>query len=406
MGEKFGNYRGEGVKKLPDAKGHFGPYGGRYVPETLIKACEELTAAYRALKSDKKFREELRYYLEAYAGRPTALYEAKNLSAHFGRGRIFLKREDLLHTGAHKINNTLAQGLLAKRLGKTRIVAETGAGQHGVASATAACVFGLKCVVYMGAVDIERQALNVYKMKLLGAEVRPVHSGSKTLKDATNEAIRDWVTNVEDTHYLLGSVVGPHPYPAMVREFQSVIGNETRRQIVKLAGKLPDYLLACVGGGSNALGFFAPFLDDCMVQMIGVEAAGEGVSTHHHAASITKGKPGILHGMNSYLLQDSNGQVQLAHSISAGLDYPSVGPEHSYLKDSGRVSYQPVTDSDALKGFEMLTKLEGIMPALEPAHALGYLPKLMSKTKKSDIVILCLSGRGDKDMNTVRQYLK
>ena len=394
------------MKNLPDAKGHFGPYGGRYVPETLIRACEELTAAYRTIKNDKKFREELRYYLEAYAGRPTPLYEAKNLSAHFGRGRIFLKREDLLHTGAHKINNTLAQGLLAKRLGKTRIVAETGAGQHGVASATAACVFGLKCVVYMGAVDIERQALNVYKMKLLGAEVRPVHSGSKTLKDATNEAIRDWVTNVEDTHYLLGSVVGPHPYPAMVREFQSVIGKETRRQILQAAGRLPSYLLACVGGGSNAMGFFAPFLRDRAVRMIGVEAAGEGVSTHHHAASITKGRPGILHGMKSYLLQDSNGQVQLAHSISAGLDYPSVGPEHSYLKDSGRVSYQPVTDSDALKGFEMLTKLEGIMPALEPAHALGYLPKLMLKSKKSDIVILCLSGRGDKDMNTVRHHLK
>jgi tryptophan synthase beta chain len=393
------------VKKLPDAKGHFGPYGGRYVPETLIKACEELTAAYQAIKNDKKFREELRYYLEAYAGRPTPLYEAKNLSAHFGRGRIFLKREDLLHTGAHKINNTLAQGLLAKRLGKTRIVAETGAGQHGVASATAACVFGLKCVVYMGTVDIERQALNVYKMKLLGAEVRPVHSGSKTLKDATNEAIRDWVTNVEDTHYLLGSVVGPHPYPAMVREFQSVIGKETRRQILKAAGRLPNYLLACVGGGSNAMGFFAPFLNDRAVRMIGVEAAGEGLSTRHHAASITEGTVGILHGMKSYLLQDPNGQVQLAHSISAGLDYPSVGPQHAYLRDSGRVSYKPATDGDALKGFEMLTKLEGIMPALEPAHALGYLPKLMPKSKKSDIVILCLSGRGDKDMNTVRQYL-
>jgi tryptophan synthase beta chain len=393
------------VKKLPDAKGHFGPYGGRYVPETLIKACEELTAAYQAIKNDKKFREELRYYLEAYAGRPTPLYEAKNLSAHFGRGRIFLKREDLLHTGAHKINNTLAQGLLAKRLGKTRIVAETGAGQHGVASATAACVFGLKCVVYMGTVDIERQALNVYKMKLLGAEVRPVHSGSKTLKDATNEAIRDWVTNVEDTHYLLGSVVGPHPYPAMVREFLSVIGKETRRQILKAAGRLPNYLLACVGGGSNAMGFFAPFLNDRAVRMIGVEAAGEGLSTRHHAASITEGTVGILHGMKTYLLQDPNGQVQLAHSISAGLDYPSVGPQHAYLRDSGRVSYKPATDREALKGFEMLTKLEGIMPALEPAHALGYLPKLMPKSKKSDIVILCLSGRGDKDMNTVRQYL-
>jgi len=393
------------MKKLPDVKGHFGVYGGRYVPETLVKACEELTMAYRAIKNDKKFREELRHYLETYAGRPTPLYEAKNLANRFGRGRIFLKREDLLHTGAHKINNTLAQGLLAKRLGKTRVVAETGAGQHGVASATAACVFGLKCVVYMGAVDMERQALNVYKMKLLGAEVRAVHSGSKTLKDATNEAIRDWVTNVEDTHYLLGSVVGPHPYPEMVREFQSVIGKETRRQIVKAAGRLPNYLLACVGGGSNSMGFFHPFLKDRSVRMIGVEAAGEGVNTPHHAASITKGRPGILHGMKSYLLQDKNGQVLLAHSISAGLDYPSVGPEHSYLKDSGRVSYHAVTDRDALKGFDLLTKLEGIMPALEPAHALGYLPKLMPKTRSSDIVIVCLSGRGDKDIHTVQQHL-
>ena len=393
------------MKKFPDVKGHFGSYGGRYVPETLIKACQELTSAYQLIKKDKKFREELRHYLETYAGRPTPLYEAKNLAAHFGRGRIFLKREDLLHTGAHKINNTLAQGLLAKRLGKTRIVAETGAGQHGVASATAACVFGLKCVVYMGAVDMERQVLNVYKMKLLGAEVRPVHSGSKTLKDATNEAIRDWVTNVEDTHYLLGSVVGPHPYPEMVRDFQEVIGMETRRQIMKAAGRLPNYLLACVGGGSNSMGFFHPFLKDRNVRIIGIEAAGKGVSTPHHAASITKGRPGILHGMKSYLLQDKNGQVQLAHSISAGLDYPSVGPEHSYLKDSGRVSYQAVTDSDALKGFDMLTKLEGIMPALEPAHALGYLPRLMPKTRSSDIVIVCLSGRGDKDIHTVQKYL-
>jgi len=348
------------MKKLPDIKGHFGSYGGRYVPETLIKACEELTSAYQAIKNDKNFREELNNYLETYAGRPTSLYEARNLSSHFGRGRIFLKREDLLHTGAHKINSTLAQGLLAKRLGKTRIVAETGAGQHGVASATAACVFGLKCVVYMGAVDMERQALNVYKMKLLGAEVRPVYSGSKTLKDATNEAIRDWVTNVEDTHYMIGSVVGPHPYPEMVREFQSVIGKETRRQIMKTAGRLPSYLLACVGGGSNSMGLFHPFLRDRSVRIIGIEAAGEGVSTPHHAASITKGSPGILHGMKSYLLQDKNGQVMLAHSISAGLDYPSVGPEHSFLKDSGRVSYHAVTDGDALKGFDLLTKLAGL----------------------------------------------
>jgi len=394
------------MKELPDARGHFGPYGGRYVPETLVKACEELTSAYQSIKKDKKFREELRYYLESYAGRPTALYEAKNLAAHFGRARIFLKREDLLHTGAHKINNTIAQGLLAKRLGKTRIVAETGAGQHGVASATAACVFGLKCVVYMGAVDMERQALNVYKMKLLGAEVRPVLSGSKTLKDATNEAIRDWVANVEDTHYLLGSVMGPHPYPMMVRDFQSVIGKESRTQILRLTKKLPDYLLACVGGGSNSMGFFFDFLTDKGVRMVGLEAAGEGVNTPFHAATMMKGRPGVLHGMKSYLLQDKNGQVQLAHSISAGLDYPSVGPEHSFLKDAGRVRYESITDKEALKGFDLLTKLEGIMPALESSHAVAYLPKLMPKTRKGDIVMVCLSGRGDKDMNTVQQHLK
>lgn len=394
------------MKKLPNAAGHFGPYGGRYVPETLVKACEELTAAYFKLQRDKKFREEIRYYLETYAGRPTALYEARNLAAHFGRGRIFLKREDLLHTGAHKINNTLAQGLLARRLGKTRVVAETGAGQHGVAAATAACVFGLKCVVYMGAVDMERQALNVYKMRLLGAEVRPVHSGSKTLKDATNEAIRDWVTNIEDTHYLLGSVMGPHPYPMMVRDFQAVIGKETRRQSLKLVKKLPDYLVACVGGGSNSMGLFYDFLNDRKVRMIGVEAAGEGLASGHHAATMMKGRPGIIHGMKSYLLQDKNGQVQLAHSISAGLDYPSVGPEHSFLKDSGRVRYEAVTDAQALQGFELLTHCEGIMPALESSHALAYLPSLMPKTRKSDVVVVCLSGRGDKDMNTVQKHLK
>ncbi|HNX68587.1 MAG TPA: tryptophan synthase subunit beta [Candidatus Omnitrophota bacterium] len=392
------------MKKLPDNKGHFGPYGGRYVPETLFKACEELTAAYNAVKRDRKFQEELRYYLETYAGRPTPVYEAKNLAAHFGRGRIFLKREDLLHTGAHKINNTLAQGLLAKRLGKTRIVAETGAGQHGVASATAACVFGLKCVVYMGAVDMERQALNVYRMRLLGAEVRPVLSGSKTLKDATNEAIRDWVTNVEDTHYLLGSVMGPHPYPAMVRDFQAVIGKETRRQILKAAKKLPDYLLACVGGGSNSIGFFYDFLKEKSVRLIGLEAAGEGVNTAFHAATMLKGRPGVLHGMKSYLLQDKNGQVQLAHSVSAGLDYPGVGPEHSYLKDSGRVRYEAITDKEALKAFDLLTKTEGIMPALESSHAVAYLPKLMPKTRKNDVVVVCLSGRGDKDIHTVQQH--
>ncbi len=392
--------------KLPDVKEHFGPYGGRYVPETIIKACEELTAAYLKVRSEKKFREELACYLADYAGRPTPVYEAKNLSKHYGRARIFLKREDLLHTGAHKINNTIAQAILAKRLGRTRIVAETGAGQHGVASATAACVFGMKCVVYMGEVDIERQALNVYKMKLLGAEVRSVKSGSRTLKDATNEAIRDWVTNVEDTHYMMGSVAGPHPYPMMVRDFQSVIGKETRAQILKAAGKLPDYLVACVGGGSNSMGFFFPFLKDRPVRMIGTEAAGEGVNTRYHAATMTKGRAGVLHGMKSYLLQDGDGQVRLAHSISAGLDYPSVGPEHSFLHDSGRVRYVAVTDREALAGFDLLTKQEGIIPALESSHAVGYLPKLMPKTRKNGIVVVCLSGRGDKDMNTVRKYLK
>ena len=390
--------------KQPDLKGHFGPYGGRYVPETLVKACEELTEAYAKVRRDPKFKKELTHYLTSYAGRPTPVYEARNLSAYFKRGRIFLKREDLLHTGAHKINNTIAQALLARRLGKTRIVAETGAGQHGVASATAACVFGLKCVVYMGAVDIERQSLNVYKMKLLGAEVRPVMSGSQTLKDATNEAIRDWVTNVEDTHYLIGSVVGPHPYPMMVRDFQSVIGRETRASFLKNHGGLPDYLLACVGGGSNSMGFFYPFLKDKKVRMIGVEAGGEGVSTKHHASSITAGRPGILHGMKSYLLQDKNGQVQLAHSISAGLDYPSVGPEHSHLSDSGRVQYVSVTDTEALKGFDLLTKLEGIMPALESAHVVGYLSKLMPKIKKTDRMVICLSGRGTRTFTRFNQY--
>ncbi len=390
---------------LPNAAGHFGIFGGRYVPETLICALDELNHQYRLLKKEKKFQQELRGYLEDYAGRPTPVYEAKNLTKHFGRARIFIKREDLCHTGAHKINNTLAQGLLAKRLGKPRIVAETGAGQHGVASATAACVFGLKCVVYMGEEDIHRQALNVYKMKLLGAEVRSVTSGSKTLKDATNEAIRDWVSNVQDTHYLLGSAVGPHPYPMMVRDFQSVIGRETRQYFSSRVGKMPDYLVACVGGGSNAIGFFHPFLKDRKVRIFGVEAAGEGLNKRH-AASLTKGSPGILHGMKSYLLQDKNGQVQLAHSISAGLDYPSVGPEHSYLKDSGRVSYQTATDAEALEGFQMLTRMEGIMPALEPSHAIGFLKRLMPKTKKSENLVLCLSGRGDKDIDTVKKYLK
>ncbi len=390
--------------QLPDKTGHFGVFGGRYVPETLMKALDELTKAYLKLKKEKRFQAELKAYLEHYVGRPTPLYEAKRLTAHFGRAQIFLKREDLCHTGAHKINNTMAQSLLAKRLGKKRIVAETGAGQHGVAAATAACVFGLECVVYMGEVDIARQALNVYKMKLLGAEVIPVRSGSRTLKDATNEAIRDWVTNVETTHYLLGSAVGPHPYPVMVRDFQSVIGKETRKQFLKQRKRLPDYLLACVGGGSNSIGFFYPFLKDRRVAMIGIEAAGRGVHTAYHAASLTQGEPGILHGMKSFLLQNPDGQVQLAHSISAGLDYPSVGPEHAYLKKIGRVDYKTADDREALAGFKMLTELEGIMPALEPSHALGYLRRLMPRTKKNQSIVICLSGRGDKDIGTIQKF--
>ncbi len=392
-------------KKMPDPRGHFGIFGGRYVPETLMKALAELDKVYRTLKRDRRFGKELAGYLAEYAGRPTPVYEAKNLTRHFGRARIFLKREDLCHTGAHKINNTLGQGLLAKKIGKRRIIAETGAGQHGVASATAACVFGLRCVVYMGEEDIHRQALNVYKMRLLGAEVVPVLSGSRTLKDATNEAIRDWVGSVEDTHYLIGSVMGPHPYPMMVRDFQSVIGRETRSYFRRKVGRLPDYLLACVGGGSNALGLFHPFLGDSKVRMIGVEAAGEGLSSGRHAASMTKGTIGILHGMKSYVLQDKNGQIRLAHSISAGLDYPSVGPEHSFLHDQGRVRYEICNDRDALEGFRLLTETEGILPALEPSHALGYLKRLMPRTRKNEIVVLCLSGRGDKDMDTVRKHL-
>ncbi len=392
---------------LPDRKGHFGIFGGRYVPETLTRALDELVREYRRLMRDDSFKKELKELLTTYAGRPTALYEAKNLTRHFGRARIFLKREDLCHTGAHKINNTLGQGLLAKRLGKKRLVAETGAGQHGVATATAARVFGLDCVVYMGEEDIHRQALNVYKMKLLGAEVIPVRSGSKTLKDATNEAIRDWVTNVETTHYLLGSAVGPHPYPMMVREFQSVIGRETFRQFRQavLGRAIPDYLVACVGGGSNAIGFFSAFLKTPRVRIFGIEAAGKGLGTRHHAASLNRGSVGILHGMKSYLLQDREGQIQLAHSISAGLDYPSVGPEHAHLKDSGRVRYETATDREALEGFKLLTETEGIMPALEPAHAIGFLKRLMRRTKRSEAVIVCLSGRGDKDIDTVRRFL-
>ncbi|MBI4970953.1 MAG: tryptophan synthase subunit beta [Candidatus Omnitrophica bacterium] len=391
------------LPKVPDAHGHFGSFGGRYVPETLIQALDELEFAYKWLKKNSAFKKDVEHYLTTYVGRPTPLYFAGNLTRHFGHARVYLKREDLCHTGAHKINNTMAQALLAVYLKKKRIVAETGAGQHGVASATAARVFGLDCVVYMGEEDIHRQALNVYKMQILGAEVRPVKSGSRTLKDATNEAIRDWVTNVNSTHYLLGSCVGPHPYPMIVRDFQSVIGRETRRQFLKLTGRLPNYLMACVGGGSNSIGFFYPFLRD-RVNMIGVEAAGEGLNTHHHAATMAKGVPGVLHGMKSLLLQDSDGQVELAHSISAGLDYPSVGPEHAWLKEKKRVTYVSATDSEAMRAFHLLTKEEGIMPAIESAHALAYLEKLLPKTKSTESVIICLSGRGDKDIEIVRKW--
>ncbi len=393
------------LPKVPDSKGHFDQFGGRYVPETLIQALDELTDAYRKLSKNPQFKKDVEFYLRDYVGRPTPLYFAQNLTKHFGRAKIYLKREDLCHTGAHKINNTIAQALLAVYLKKKRIVAETGAGQHGVASATAAKVFGLECCVYMGEEDIHRQALNVYKMKILGAEVRPVKSGSKTLKDATNEAIRDWVTNVKDTHYLLGSCVGPHPYPMIVRDFQSVIGRETKSQFIAKEKKLPAFLLACVGGGSNSIGFFYPFLRD-PVKMIGVEAAGEGLNTHHHAATMQKGELGVLHGMKSLILQDKDGQIELAHSISAGLDYPSVGPEHAWLKQKKRVQYVSVTDKEAIDAFHLLTQKEGIMPAVESSHALAYLNKLMPRIKKTDTIVICLSGRGDKDIEIIRNWEK
>ncbi|MFZ1978775.1 MAG: tryptophan synthase subunit beta [Bacteroidota bacterium] len=382
----------------PDERGYFGEFGGRFVPETLMNALFDLEALYARSKRDSKFRAEYNAILHEYAGRPTPLTYAGRLTHHYGRAKIYLKREDLCHTGAHKINNVVGQMLLAKRSGKTRIIAETGAGQHGVATATVAAKFGYRCIVYMGEEDVQRQSLNVYRMKMLGAEVRTVTNGSRTLKDATSEAIRDWVTNVNDTFYVIGSVVGPHPYPMMVRDFQSIIGKETKKQF---AGN-PSYLVACVGGGSNAMGLFYPFIND-FVQMIGVEAAGEGLDTDRHAATLSKGRPGVLHGALSYLLQDLHGQVSLAHSISAGLDYPGVGPEHSFLKTSKMVSYAAVSDLQALRAAELLSQTEGIIPALESAHAFAYLETLMPKTGKNDSVIVCLSGRGDKDMQT---YMK
>ncbi|MBM4325949.1 MAG: tryptophan synthase subunit beta [Deltaproteobacteria bacterium] len=382
---------------VPDERGRFGNFGGRFVSETLMPALLELTAAFEEVQRDPTFHNELEELLRHYVGRETPLYEARRLSEKLGGPRIFLKREDLAHTGAHKINNTLGQGLLAKRMGKRRIIAETGAGQHGVASATVAALLGMECVVYMGALDIERQALNVARMKFLGARVEPVDSGSCSLKDAVNEAIRAWVTHVKDTHYILGSVVGPHPYPMMVREFQSIIGRETRRQIIEREGRLPDALVACVGAGSNAIGFFHPFLDD-PVELIGVEAAGDGLETGRHAATLSAGTIGVLHGARSYLLHDEHGQILEAHSIAAGLDYPGVGPEHGYLRDVGRVRYETATDEDALGAFQTLAKTEGILPALESAHALAHLTKLAPRMKKDAVVIVCLSGRGDKDV--------
>ncbi len=390
---------------FPNKHGYFGEYGGRFVPETLIKALEELDEAYRRYKKDPGFKRELSYYLNEYAGRPTPLYLARNLSEHLGLKAVYLKREDLLHTGAHKINNTLGQVLLAKRMGKKRVIAETGAGQHGVATATVAALFGLACVVYMGEEDTVRQALNVYRMRLLGTKVMPVKTGSRTLKDAINEAFRDWVANVRDTFYIFGTVAGPHPYPLLVRDFQSVIGREARSQVLAKEKKLPDYLVACVGGGSNAMGLFYPFRKDASVKMIGVEAAGRGIRSGKHSATLVAGRPGVLHGAKSYLLQDKDGQVMPTHSISAGLDYPGVGPEHSYFKDSGRAVYVGATDAQALEGVKLLSRTEGIIPALESAHAVGYLPVLARTIKKDSVVIVNVSGRGDKDMGTIMREL-
>ncbi|HMN65251.1 MAG TPA: tryptophan synthase subunit beta [Burkholderiaceae bacterium] len=386
---------------LPDARGHFGPYGGVFVAETLVHALEELRVAYERYRSDPEFVAEFEYELEHFVGRPSPVYHAKRWSEMLGGAQIWFKREDLNHTGAHKINNTIGQALLAKRMGKPRVIAETGAGQHGVATATVAARYGMKCVVYMGSEDVARQAQNVYRMKLLGAEVVPVDSGSKTLKDALNEAMRDWVTHVEDTFYIIGTVAGPHPYPMMVRDFQSVIGNECKRQMPAMTGRQPDYVVACVGGGSNAIGIFYPYIDMPDVKLVGVEAGGEGLATGRHAASLTAGTPGVLHGNRTYLLQDEDGQIIDTHSVSAGLDYPGVGPEHAWLKDIGRASYEVVDDADTLKAFHDCCRIEGIIPALESSHALAYAARLAPTLPKERIILVNLSGRGDKDMHTV-----
>ena len=390
---------------MPDQKGRFGDFGGRFVPETVMPALHELEEFYTKIKNDPEFQAEFSRYLKQYAGRPTLLYYAENLTKHYGKAKIYLKREDLLHTGAHKINNALGQALLARRMGKKRIVAETGAGQHGVACATVSALFGLECCVFMGEEDMERQALNVFRMKLLGTEVIPVTSGSGTLKDATSEAIRYWVTNIRDTHYIIGSVVGPHPYPMIVRDFQAIIGDEIRQQVASFSEAPLRYVVACVGGGSNAMGTFYEFRNDAAIRKIGVEAAGKGLGAEH-AASLTLGRPGVLHGALSYLLQDEDGQVIPAYSISAGLDYPGVGPEHSFFKDAGIASYVSVTDNEALAAFQRLARCEGIIPALESSHALAYLETLMPETRPDESVVVCLSGRGDKDVQQVSKVLE
>jgi tryptophan synthase beta chain len=393
--------RKDEFQAVPDETGHFGPYGGRFVSETLMSALDELSALYGRLSQDADFIKEFDYDLAHYVGRPSPLYLAERLSQHVGGAQIYLKREDLNHTGAHKVNNTIGQALLAKHMGKTRIIAETGAGQHGVASATVAARLGLECCVYMGAEDVQRQKLNVYRMKLLGAEVIPVTSGSKTLKDAMNEAMRDWVTNVDNTYYIIGTVAGPHPYPMLVRDFQAIIGREAKAQCAEMTGRLPDALVACVGGGSNAIGLFHPFLADESVKMYGVEAAGHGLDTGHHAAPLSAGRPGVLHGNRTYLMEDDDGQIIHTHSVSAGLDYPGVGPEHAWLKDIGRVNYVGIDDEEALAAFRDLTKIEGIMPALESSHAIAYGCKLAKEMKPEENIIINLSGRGDKDIHTV-----
>lgn len=391
--------------QLPDATGHFGPYGGRYVPETLMTALQELEQAYFAAQGDAGYRRELDWYLRHYAGRPTGLYYAENLSKELGGARIYLKREDLLHTGAHKINNAIGQVLLARRLGKKRIIAETGAGQHGVATATVCAKFGLQCVIYMGEVDMQRQALNVFRMRLCGAEVRPVTSGQKTLKDAVNEAMRDWVTNVRTTHYVLGSALGSHPFPMMVRDYHKIIGEEVRRQILEAEGRLPDELAACVGGGSNAIGLFYDFLDEPSVRLVGIEAGGHGIVKGGHAARFSGGRMGVLQGCKTYILQDHDGQIEPTHSISAGLDYAAIGPEHAYYRDKGRIAYAYATDDEVLKAFKVLCRTEGILPALESTHAIAYALKRAPEMKTSEILILNLSGRGDKDVQQIEKML-